>query len=41
MCARPKNLRFLLLTLAYRSYTVLRTTEMDAMRVAEPFEDRG
>ena len=29
------------LTLAYRSYTVLRTTEMDAMRVAEPFEDRG
>ena len=29
------------LTLAYRSYTVLRTTEMDAMRVAEPVEDRG
>jgi len=29
------------LTLAYRSYTVLRTTQMDEMRVAEPVEDRG
>jgi multicomponent Na+:H+ antiporter subunit C len=28
------------LTLAYRSFYVLRTTEMDDMRVAEPVEDR-
>ena len=29
------------LALAYRSYYVLRTTEMDEMRVAEPVEERG
>jgi multicomponent Na+:H+ antiporter subunit C len=29
------------LTLAYRSYYVLRTTEMDEMRVAEPVEDHA
>ena len=29
------------LALAYRSYYVLGTTEMDDMRVAEPVEERG
>lgn len=29
------------LALAYRSYYVLRTTEMDEMRLAEPPEERG
>ncbi len=29
------------LTLAYRSYYVLKTTEMDEMRVAEPVEENG
>ena len=33
------NLPLALLALAYRSYYALGTTEMDAMRVAEPVEE--